>query len=97
MKKSETESAATDSPHGTDSNMENFLTGSTEPIEMIPQAELSGVVASATGNTIPACSLPLSDDEKQKLWRIARDRANRFMVSVTDVDFLLDVIVRLSR
>ena len=29
--------------------------------------------------------------------RIARDRANRFMVAAPDVDFLLDVIVRLSR
>jgi len=39
----------------------------------------------------------LSADEARRLARIARDRANRFMVSAPDVDFLLDVIVRLSR
>ena len=36
----------------------------------------------------------LSADEAQRLARIARDRANRFMVAAPDVDFLLDVITR---
>ena len=51
----------------------------------------------ATVSATPARSLPLSDEERKRLWRIARDRGNRFMVSAVDVDFLLDVIVRLSR
>lgn len=97
MKKSETESAATDSPHGTDSSTGNLATGSTEPIEMTPRMELSGVAANATSDATPARSLPLSEEERKRLWRIARDRANRFMVTAPDVDFLLDVIVRLSR
>lgn len=141
MKKSETESAATDSPRGTDCNTENSATGSTEPIETIPRTELSGVVGRVIPLATPARSSPLSDadavrtlrainrvlrtdtgydtcierieaimaehehelpsplsgDEEKQLARIARDRANRFMVASSDVDFLLDVIVRLSR
>ena len=45
----------------------------------------------------PARSSPLSADEARNLARIARDRANRFMVSGPDVDFLLDVIARMNR
>jgi len=36
-------------------------------------------------------------DEAHKLYRIRKDRANRFMVSAVDVDFLLEVIERLSQ
>jgi hypothetical protein len=97
VKKSETESAATDSPHGTDSNMENSATGSTEPIEMIPRTELSGVVGRVIPLATPARSLPLSDEERKRLWRIARDRANRFMIAAPDVDFLLEIVERLGR
>ena len=39
----------------------------------------------------------LSVDEAQKLYRIRKDRANRFMASVTDVDFLLEIVERLSQ
>ena len=39
----------------------------------------------------------LSADEAQRLARIARDRANRFMVSGPDVDMLLDIITRFSK
>jgi len=59
--------------------------------------EPSGVVENATEPATPARSSLLSDEERKRLFRIARDRANRFMVSAVDVDFLLDVIVRLSR
>lgn len=97
MKKSETESAATDSRDGMGSSTESSATKSTEHIETIPKTELFGVV----GRVIPIATVvpssPLSDEERKRLFRIARDRGNRFMVSATDVDFLLDVIVRLSR
>lgn len=36
-------------------------------------------------------------DEEQKLARIRKDRANRFMVSAVDVDFLLQILERLNR
>ena len=52
---------------------------------------------SPPASSTPDRSLLLSGDEGQRLARIARDRANRFMVSGPDVDFLLDVLVRLSR
>ena len=97
MKKSETESAATDSPDGMGSSTANFLTESTERIETTVKPVLSGVAANATVSATRARSLPLSDEERKRLFRIARDRGNRFMVSAVDVDFLLDVIVRLSR
>ena len=57
----------------------------------------SGVAANATASATRARSSPLSDADEKRLFRIARDRANRFMVSAPDVDFLLDVILRLSR
>jgi hypothetical protein len=97
VKKSETESAATDSRDGMGSSMANFLTESTEPIETTVKPVLSGVAGNVTTLATPARSSPLSDEERKRLFRIARDRGNRFMVSAVDVDFLLDVIVRLSR
>jgi hypothetical protein len=97
VKKSETESAATDSRDGMGSSTENFRTGSMEPIEMTVKPVSSGVAANATEPATPARSSLLSDEERKRLFRIARDRENRFMVSAVDVDFLLDVIVRLSR
>ena len=97
MKKSETESAATDSRDGMGSSMENSATGSTEPIATTLRPVLSGVAGNVTTLATPARSLPLSDEERKRLFRIACDRGNRFMVSAVDVDFLLDVIVRLSR
>jgi hypothetical protein len=97
VKKSATESAATDSPLGMDSSTENLATASTEPIETIPKRALFGVAKNATPNATPDRSLLLSDAEQKRLFRIARDRANRFMVAAPDVDFLLDVIARLSR
>jgi len=104
VKKSETESAATDSRDGMGSSTANSATKSTEHIETIPKTESSGVVDPAMQRAIQDRNLrraevrnQLSDEERKRLWRIARDRGNRFMVSAVDVDFLLDVIVRLSR
>jgi hypothetical protein len=42
-------------------------------------------------------SARLSAADEQRLYRIRKDRANKFMVSVTDVDFLLELLERLSR
>jgi hypothetical protein len=79
------------------SSTENSATGSTERIATTLKTGLSGVAGNVTTLATPARSLPLSDEERKRLFRIARDRGNRFMVSAVDVDFLLDVIVRLSR
>lgn len=97
MKKSATESAATDSPHGMDCNMGSCPTGSTALSVTTQPTTSFGVVETAIASAIPARSSPLSADERKRLFRIARDRGNRFMVSAPDVDFLLDVIVRLNR
>lgn len=97
MKKSETENDVENLPRGTEFSTANCPTESTEPIEMTPKLASSGAVEHVIARAIQARSLPLSADEKSRLWRIARDRANRFMVTAPDVDFLLDVIVRLSR
>jgi hypothetical protein len=97
VKKSETENAATDSPDGMGSNTESSATGLTVRSVTTQQTMCSGAAANATASATRARSLPLSDEERKRLFRIARDRGNRFMVSAVDVDFLLDVIVRLSR
>jgi hypothetical protein len=97
VKKSETESAATDSRDGMDSSTESSATGLTVRSETTQQTMCSGAAGNVTAIDIRARSSPLSDEERKRLFRIARDRGNRFMVSAVDVDFLLDVIVRLSR
>jgi hypothetical protein len=89
--------AATNSPPGTDSTTASCLTNATEPIETIPRTEFSGVVGRVIPLATPDRNSPLSADEAQRLARIARDRANHFMVSGPDVDFLLDLFTRLSR
>ncbi len=93
------ENDATDSPHGTVISMESLRTSSRADAQDQTRMRIrAGVVASATATSCTAArSFPLSADEEQHLARIARDRANRFMVAAPDVDFLLDVIVRLSR
>lgn len=39
---------------------------------------------------------PLSAADEQRLYRIRKDRANRFMVSAVDVDFLCELLKRLG-
>jgi hypothetical protein len=100
-KSSGTESAATDLPHGTGASMENSCTSSPARMaDRIPSTTASGdaeVGKDVTlGATIPDRSLHLSGDEEQRLARIRKDRANRFMVSVTDVDFLLEIVDRVN-
>ena len=99
MKSSGTESAATDTPRGLESSTESSSTSLPAPMLVpTPSPTRSGDVEIVTAaSSTPDRSLLLSGDEGQRLARIARDRANRFMVSGPDVDFLLDVLVRLSR
>ncbi len=89
------ENAATNTPNGMESEKATYRTSSTEPKgqEMLT-ATSSGVAASATSDGTPARSSPLSADEAQRLYRIRKDRANRFMVSVADVDFMLELLER---
>ena len=91
------ENDATVSRVGMGWNMASSPTTNTEPTETTPQPESSGVAESATKSATPDRSSLLSADEARTLARIARDRANRFMVSAVDVDFLLDVIARMNR
>ena len=84
-------------PDGTGLTTESCPTRSTEPTETTPKTAFFGVAKRATLSVIPDRSLPLSADEGQRLARIARDRANRYMVSSVDVDFLLDLLTRFSR
>lgn len=82
--------------------MENSCTSSPAPTaEATRLKTASGDAAEKTDATPGAItqdrSSPLSADEEQKLARIRKDRANRFMVSVTDVDFLLEILERLNR
>ena len=82
---------------GTDCSTVSCPTSATEPTETTPQTLASGVVESVTASATPDRSSLLSADEAQRLARIARDRANRFMVSGPDVDMLLDIITRFSK
>lgn len=99
MKSSGTENAATGLPRGTDANMGNSSILSPVLTADLTRSQIaSGVVAEKMAviqnATTPGRSSLLSADEAQRLARIARDRANRFMVAAPDVDFLLDVITR---
>lgn len=101
-KSSGTESDATSLPHGTGDSTGNLFT-SLRPHTEAPTRlrTVSGDAAEKTDATrdatTPASSSPLSAADEQRLWRIRKDRANRFMVSVTDVDFLLELLERLER
>jgi hypothetical protein len=90
------ENDATNLPRGMVIDMGSCHTLATAPTEMTRSNLSSGVAASATASATPDPSSPISADEGQRLARIARDRANRFMVSGPDVDFLLDVLARLN-
>ena len=78
---------------------ENSPTSSPAPTEdQTTQLILNGPAGRVIDQSAtPDRSSLLSADEARTLARIARDRANRFMVSSTDVDFLLDVIARMNR
>lgn len=91
--------AATNSPPGTVIDMENLRTESTAAAEERTRRRIrAGLVGSATAQTssTPDRSSLLSADETRTLARIAQDRRSGFMVSGPDVDFLLEVITRLT-
>jgi hypothetical protein len=101
-KSSGTESAATGSPLGTDDFTASLSMWSRA--HMVAATRLktaSGVVGERTavtpGETILDHNSPLSAADEQRLHRIRKDRANGFMVSAPDVDFLLEMVERLSR
>jgi hypothetical protein len=56
---------------------------------------VAGKTDATNGETIPGRSSLVSADEERRPYRIRKDRANRFRVSVTDVDFLLEILERL--
>lgn len=96
------ENVATNSRHGVVIDMENLSTSSPAPTaaattKPIASGDVEEKTAAMSGETILGHSLLVSADEERRLYRIQKDRANGFMVSVTDVDFLLDVIERHSR
>jgi hypothetical protein len=56
-----------------------------------------GAAGNATTDDIPARSFRLSVGERIHLERIRAERAKGFLPSMPDIDFLLDVINRLTR
>jgi hypothetical protein len=85
---------------GTDTDTENSRTESTAREEALTRRRIrAGHAGNATGKIdgTPAPSSLLNEKEQRWLQRIRTDRANRFMVAVTDVDFLLEVIERLEQ
>ncbi len=95
------ENAATASPRGVVIDMESLSTSSPAPMaEATRKKTASGDAGEKTdvtsGETIPGRSSLVSAEEERRLYRIQKDRTNRFMVSVTDVDFLLEILERLS-
>lgn len=89
---------ATNTRSGTESEKVTCPICSTElrvPATLKPM--LFGVAGLVTNNATPAHSgVRLSEDDKTRLARIAKDRANRFMISMNDVDFLLDLLTRFT-
>jgi hypothetical protein len=101
-KSSGTENAATNSRPGTGDSTANLSTSSRVPMEGVillrtANGDVVEKMVATPDATIPAPSSPLSADDERRLARIRKDRANRFMVAVTDVDFLLEILERLSR
>lgn len=93
------ENVAANSPPGQAGITENSPTSSPVSTE---EATTLLILNGPAGRVIDQSATPdrsslLSADEAQRLARIARDRANRFMVSGPDVDMLLDIITRFSK
>jgi hypothetical protein len=90
---------ATNSPPLTVLDMESLRTASDADAQAATRLRIrAGVAATATETSCTADrSSPLSAADEQRLYRIRKDRTNRFMVSVTDVDFLLEMLERLGQ
>lgn len=87
---------ATNSPPLTVLDMESLRTSSAADAQEATRKRIrAGVAATATATSCTADrNSPLSADEERRLYRIRKDRANRFMVSAVDVDFLLELLGR---
>src|SRR5579863_5518673 len=94
---SATERGATAMPRGTDGNTANYHTRFTEHMEG-PTRQLiqSGHVSTVIEKGTPARSSRLSDEEKQELLRLRMVRKKGWMLSMTECDWLLDVLRRIS-
>ena len=90
--------AATNSPPSTELDMESLHISKPKAAEdQTPPKTPSGLAGHAIETcSMSGCSSHLSAGEAQRLARITRDRRNGWMVSVVDVDFLLDVIGRMG-
>jgi hypothetical protein len=91
------ENDVTGSLHGMEFGTESSPTTTTEPSETTLRTASSGAVENVIASATPGPSSRLSAEEERTLARIRKDRANRFMVSVCDVDFLLEIVERLNR
>ncbi len=89
---------ATNSPPLTVLDMESLRTSSAADAQEATRLRIrAGVAATATAASCTVDrNLPLSAADEQRLYRIKKDRANRFMVSAPDVDFLLEILERLN-
>lgn len=87
---------ATNSPPLMVLDMENLRTSKPEAAAALTRPRIrAGVAEIATAKSCTSgSSSRLSDADEQRLYRIRKDRANRFMVSAPDVDFLCELLGR---
>ena len=92
-------SDAENTPRGTVIDMESYRTLSPESAEeATPRKIPSGPAGSVTEPCdIPAHNSPLSDAERLKLAQIRRNRAQGWMPTFEEFDFLLEMVERMSR
>jgi hypothetical protein len=92
------EKSATNSPHGTVIDMESYTTSSIASAEdQIRPKTSSGPATTATASATPVRSSPLSEEEREKLARIRRNRNQGWMATFEEFDFLLTLVEALSR
>lgn len=101
MKSNEMESAAIATPRGLASGMASLSIWSrAHMVALIQLRTVNGVVGERTVVTLDEITQDpnsqLSDAEARWLHRIRRDRERGFMVSGTDVDFVLEILRRLG-
>jgi len=89
--------AATASRRSTVIDMASCRTESTELSETTQRPGSYGAVKNVTPAGTPARSLRLSVGEQIQLARIRSERAKGFLPSMPEIDFLLEVIERLTR
>jgi len=88
---------ATASRRSTVIDMASCRTVDTDHSETTPRTGLYGVAVNAMTNDTPARSSRLSVGEQIQLARIRSERAKGFLPSMPEIDFLLEVIERLTR